>query len=59
MNLKESIKIKETIVFGCIRCEITSETEGRMCPCPRGGCEAEIIGTKIPTKEIKLIKNGF
>ncbi len=43
-------------VFGCNRCEITSiNLDGRMCPCPRGGCEAEIIGEKIMTTQIKEI----
>lgn len=42
-------------IFGCNRCEITSTTEGRMCPCPRGGCEAEIIGEKIMITQIKEI----
>lgn len=57
MALKESIKVKETDIYGCSSCKITSETSGRMCPCPRGGCDAEIIGTKITTKEIKLNGN--
>lgn len=29
----------KTILF-CPRCEISSSTEGRMIPCPRGSCEA-------------------
>jgi len=57
MALKESIKVKETDIYGCSSCKITSETKGRMCPCPRGGCDAEVIGVKITTKEIKLNGN--
>lgn len=34
--------------YSCDRCKINTNTSGRMCPCPRGGCEAEIIG-KIKT----------
>ena len=33
----------------CGRCDITSEHPDRMCPCPRGGCEAEVVGAKITT----------
>lgn len=36
-------------VYGCERCKISSLTEGRWCPCPRGGCDAEVIGTKYVT----------
>ena len=45
MNPK--VKTKKTDFYECKRCEITSDTKGRMCPCPRGSCEAAIIGTKI------------
>ena len=36
-------------VYGCKRCNILSHNEKgepneRWCPCPRGGCEAEIVG---------------
>ena len=54
--MKEGIKIKKEDIYGCESCEITSETKGRMCPCPRGGCEAEIIGEKIVTTEIIINK---
>jgi hypothetical protein len=40
----------------CERCEINSETKGRMCPCPRGSCEAVPVGKMKVTlvKEITL-----
>lgn len=38
--------------YVCDRCEITSETEGRMCPCPRGSCDAEKKGEVIIVKTI-------
>ena len=36
----------------CDRCKIDSETKGRMVPCPRGSCDAEITGEVTITKEI-------
>jgi len=44
--------IKEKDFYSCIRCDITSETKGRKCPCPRGGCEAKITGTLLTTKKL-------
>lgn len=38
--------------YQCKRCNIDSENEERMCPCPRGGCEATQTGTVILTKQI-------
>lgn len=35
--------------YVCSSCNITTLTPNRMCPCPRGGCEAEIKG-KIKTE---------
>ena len=58
MCLENHIKVKETYIYGCSECNITSETKGRKCPCPKGGCDAEIIGKKIVTKEIKIFTNG-
>ena len=40
----------------CDRCEISSETEGRMIPCPRGGCEAKVVGVK---KTHTVIERNF
>jgi hypothetical protein len=40
--------------YYCKRCDISSEHGKRMCPCPRGGCEAEVVGKKITTIEIIL-----
>ena len=59
-KIKEGIKAESHVndIYFCERCEISSLTERCMCPCPRGGCEAEIIGeirTTIVT-EIKLNK---
>lgn len=51
MKVKLTTKTK-TIAepyFACDRCEITSDTERRMCPCPRGGCEAKVVATKVIT----------
>ena len=36
----------------CGSCDITSETEDRLCPCPKDSCEAEAIGEKIIEVEI-------
>lgn len=48
-------KVKNKDYFECERCEINSLTKGRMCPCPRGGCEAELKGKiVITTTLIKL-----
>jgi len=38
--------------YECPRCEINSLTEKRMCPCPRGSCEAEIKGEIKTTVEV-------
>ncbi len=54
--MKKGIKREKEDIYGCEICEITSQIKGRMCPCPRGGCEAEIIGKKIVTTEIILNK---
>jgi hypothetical protein len=49
----ESIISEETDdYYECPRCEINSLTESRMCPCPRGGCEAVITGTITTTKTL-------
>lgn len=45
-------KIKQTDYYECKSCKINSTTKGRMCPCPRGGCDARITGTLIITKEL-------
>lgn len=51
-------KNKEEEYWKCNRCRITSETKDRMCPCPRGGCEARLVGKIVTTttKEIILTK---
>lgn len=40
---KTNVKTKD--FWACERCKITSNTKGRMIPCPRGGCDAEVVGT--------------
>ena len=49
--MKTETKIKKKDFYYCGRCKIDSLTKGSMCPCPRGSCEAAIIGTVI--KETK------
>ena len=44
--------VKFETYWECGRCKITSETEDRLCPCPRGSCEAEAIGEKTIETEI-------
>lgn len=41
---KEKIEYEDYWI--CERCEITSDTPDRMIPCPRGGCDAELVGEK-------------
>ena len=41
--MKELKKTTEDY-YKCERCQIDSLTEGRMCPCPRGGCDAALKG---------------
>ena len=38
--------VKEEDYWECDRCHINNLGE-RMCPCPRGGCEAEPIGVIV------------
>ena len=40
----------------CDRCGINSRTRNRMCPCPRGGCEAEFTGVVTITTKTELVK---
>lgn len=56
-------KTKVSDFYSCERCKINTDTSGRMCPCPRGSCEAEIIGklkitTIIEFTPIKTPTNG-
>lgn len=59
-KIKEGTKVttKTEDIWYCSRCEISSFTSGRMCPCPRGDCEAKVIGevTKEMKRTIKLHK---
>lgn len=56
MKLKQ---IKRKNYYECNRCNISSEENSRMCPCPRGSCDAVKKGTVIITKEIKLTKPSY
>lgn len=58
MSDKQKKPTKRKDYFECKRCEINTETVGRMCPCPRGSCEAVHKGTVIITRSIKLNKNS-
>lgn len=40
--------------YECERCQISSQTKGRMIPCPRGGCEAELKGETVTTRQLFL-----
>jgi hypothetical protein len=51
--MRELIKRKEEDYYTCSRCEVHSMTKGRVCPCPRGSCEAKISGTVITEKYIE------
>lgn len=42
--------------FECERCNINSLTKDRICPCPRGSCEAEIVGEITTIIEIKRFR---
>lgn len=42
--------------FECKRCNISSETQGRLCPCPRGSCEAMLTGEVVTTIVKTIIK---
>ena len=44
-------KIKEEDYYECKSCKINSLSK-RWCPCPRGGCDALIVGTIRTTKEL-------
>lgn len=46
---------KETY-FTCGRCKIDSLTKDRMCPCPRGSCEAKVAGTVVTQIERTIYK---
>lgn len=52
---KERKAIRKIPYFECERCGITTETIDRMCPCPRGSCEAVHKGTVVVTRTIELI----
>lgn len=53
---KERKAIRKKPYFECESCEITTETIGRWCPCPRGSCDAVHKGTIIVTRTIELIE---
>lgn len=44
-GINTTTKTETEDLWYCERCKISTFTEGRMCPCPRGSCDAKIIGT--------------
>lgn len=38
--------------YYCNRCKIDSFTKNRICPCPRGSCDAKIRGKVVTTVEV-------
>lgn len=55
-NLKDATKSKVKDLWSCERCNINSTTKDRMVPCPRGGCDAEVIGRIETITHIRLFK---
>lgn len=56
MATTTNTKIKD--IWKCDSCEISSNTKGRMIPCPRGGCDALIVGkTTIVTVKVTEMFN--
>lgn len=57
--MKKNREVNKYDYYVCERCEINTETKGRMCPCPRDGCEAVPVGEMKITliKEITLKKD--
>ena len=53
--MKPKIIKEETHYFECDRCEINSLSQDRMCPCPRGSCEAELRGVIEKVITVKLL----
>lgn len=45
-------------IWACERCKITHQNKKQMCPCPRAGCEAEVVGQKVNIITIELYNNG-
>jgi len=54
--MEDSTKIKVKDFWSCESCNINSNTKGRMIPCPRGGCDAEVAGQITITTELKLFE---
>jgi len=48
-------KVKKEDIWSCDSCKIHSDTKNRMCPCPRGGCDAIVIGKKVITTTTEII----
>lgn len=45
--------VTQNDLYYCKDCDIDN-MGNRMCPCPRGGCEAKIIGTVEVKQEINI-----
>lgn len=56
IDMKETKTVKAEDYWYCDRCKISSTTKERMCPCPRGSCEAYVKGVYTITKEFKPIQ---
>jgi len=54
MKRAPSKKVKTELYLECPGCNINSLTKDRMCPCPRGECEAEVVGKIITTVEVVI-----
>lgn len=52
-------KTKVEGYYECKECNISSLTKGRMCPCPRGSCDAVKKGEVVTTTEVKLSKPSY
>lgn len=47
------------LVYGCKSCNIRSnDRSGRMCPCPRGSCEATVVGRSTTVVKFYPVKKG-
>jgi hypothetical protein len=45
--------------YECVRCDVTTATEHRLCPCNRKVCEAKKMGIITITKTITLDNEDF
>lgn len=50
--MRKALKDKRKDYWECDRCEINSLKKDSMCPCPRGSCDAELVGVVVTKREI-------